>query len=80
MASSFLVSAEFKERYGEDVSNKSYVNTLYINVLGRDYDQAGYNYCLGNLKNGVETKYELLLGFSESVENKGLISEMTGLA
>ena len=79
MAYSFLASAEFKERYGEDVSNESYVNTLYINVLGRDYDQAGYIYWLGNLNNGVETKYELLLGFSESLENKGLFSEMTGL-
>ena len=79
MASSFLVSEEFKQRYGENVNNASYVETLYINVLGRDYDQAGYNYWLGNLNNGVETRYELLLGFSESVENKGLFSEMTGL-
>ncbi|WP_269624021.1 DUF4214 domain-containing protein [Prochlorococcus marinus] len=79
VASSFLASAEFKERYGENVSNASYVNTLYVNVLGRDYDQAGYNYWLGNLNNGIETRYELLLGFSESAENKGLFSEMTGL-
>tara|TARA_B100000945_G_C19921170_1_gene385228 strand:- start:136 stop:378 length:243 start_codon:yes stop_codon:yes gene_type:complete len=79
VASSFLVSEEFKQRYGENVNNASYVETLYINVLGRDYDQAGYNYWLGNLNNGVETRYELLLGFSESVENKGLFSEMTGL-
>ena len=28
VASSFLASAEFKERYGEDVSNESYVNTF----------------------------------------------------
>ena len=79
VASSFLASAEFKERYGEDVSNESYVNTLNINVLGRDYDQTGYDYWLSNLNNGVETKYELLLGFSESLENKGLFSEMTGV-
>ena len=79
VASSFLASAKFKERYGEDVSNESYVNTLYVNVLGRDYDQAGYEYWLSNLNNGVETKYELLLGFSESLENKALFSEMTGL-
>ena len=79
VASSFLASAEFKERYGEDVSNESYVNTLYINVLGRDYDQTGYDCWLSNLNNGVETKYELLLGFSESLENKGLFSEMTGV-
>ncbi len=78
VASSFLISDEFKERYGENVSNESYVETLYLNVLGRDYDQAGYNYWLTNLNNGVETRYELLLGFSESIENKTLFSEMTG--
>ena len=27
----------------------------------------------------AKTRYELLLGFSESVENKALFSEMTGL-
>jgi len=79
VASSFLASAEFKQRYGENVSNESYVETLYENVLGRDYDQAGYNYWLANLNNGIETRYELLLGFSESAENKSLFSEMTGL-
>ena len=61
VASSFLASAEFKQRYGENVSNESYVDTLYKNILGRDYDQAGYSYWLGNLNNGVETRYELLL-------------------
>ena len=78
VASSFLASAEFKERYGEDVSNESYVNTLYINALARDYDQTGYDDWSSNLDNGVETKYELLLGFSDSLENKGLFSEITG--
>ena len=78
VASSFLISSEFQQRYGKNVSNESYVETLYVNVLGRNYDQAGYNYWLSNLNNGVETRYELLLGFSESVENKALFSEMTG--
>ncbi len=41
VASSFLASAEFKDRYGEDVSNESYVNTLYINILGRDANVGG---------------------------------------
>ncbi len=78
VASSFLVSAEFKERYGENVSNAKYVETLYTNVLGRDYDQDGYNYWLGNLNAGTETRYELLLGFAEAAENKALFTEMTG--
>ena len=79
VAQSFLVSEEFKNRYGDNVSNEKYVETLYINVLGRNYDQEGYNYWIGNLNNGIETRYELLLGFAESNENKALFSEMTGL-
>ena len=78
VASSFLISDEFKERCGENVSNAKYVETLYTNVLGRNYDQEGYNYWLGNLNNGTETRYELLLGFAESAENKTLFTEMTG--
>ena len=80
VASSFLVSDEFKERYGTNVTNAKYVETLYVNVLGRDYDQDGYNYWLGNLNNGTETRYELLLGFAESAENKALFAEMTGFS
>ena len=49
-----------------------------MNVLGRDYDQSGYNYWLGNLNSGLETRYDLLLGFAESAENKTLFTEMTG--
>ena len=79
VAESFLVSDEFKERYGDNVSNAKYVETLYVNVLGRDYDQDGYNYWLGNLNLGKETRYELLLGFAEANENLSLFTEMTGL-
>ena len=78
VASSFLASAEFKQRYGENVSDSIYVNTLYKNVLGRDADTGGLNYWLGQLNTGAETRYEVLLGFSESAENKGLFTEMTG--
>jgi hypothetical protein len=80
VASSFLASIEFKQRYGENVSDSIYVNTLYKNVLGRDADTGGLNYWLGQLNSGAETRYEVLLGFSESAENKGLFTEMTGFA
>ena len=80
VASSFLESAEFKQRYGEDVSDSTYVNTLYKNVLGRDADTGGLNYWLGQLNSGAETRYEVLLGFAESAENKALFSEMAGFA
>ena len=74
----YFISDEFKQRYGENISNAKYVETLYNNVLGRNYDQEGYDYWLGNLNSGLETRYELLLGFSESAENKGLFTEITG--
>ena len=78
VASSFLVSDEFKQRYGANVSDTTYVNNLYQNVLGRLPDSSGLNYWLGQLNSGAETRYEVLLGFSESAENKTLFSEMTG--
>ena len=78
IASSFLGSAEFKQRYGEDVSDITFVNTLYKNVLGRDADVGGLIYWLGQLTSGAETRYEALLGFAESAENKALFTDMTG--
>ena len=79
VAESFLASSEFKEKYGEDVSNEQYVNNLYNNILGRDADADGYNYWVGQLNNGIEDRSELLLGFAESNENQLLFSEVTGL-
>ena len=55
VASSFLASAEFKERYGENVSNASYVNTIYINIFGRDCNIGDLKSWLDQLKNGAET-------------------------
>ncbi len=78
VASSFLGSAEFKQRYGDNLSNARFVETLYVNILGKNYDPDGYNYWLGQLNSGAETRGEVLLGFSESEENKTLFSEMTG--
>ena len=78
VAQSFLGSAEFTEKYGSNVSDETYVNNLYKNVLGRDADTEGLNYWVGNLSSGLETRYEALLGFAESAENKALFTEMTG--
>ena len=79
VSSSFLVSDEFKLRYGENVSDDQYVKTLYINVLNRELDQGGYDYWVEQLDSGQENRGELLLGFAESLENKALFSEVTGL-
>ena len=64
VASSFLASDEFKQRYGENVSDTIYVNNLYQNVLGRLPDSSGLNYWLGQLNSGAETRYEVPLRLS----------------
>ena len=78
VAQSFLGSSEFTEKYGSNVSDETYVNNLYKNVLGREADTEGLNYWVGNLSSGLETRYEALLGFAESAENKALFTDMTG--
>ena len=78
VASSFLISNEFKTLYGDNISASTYVNILYNNVLGRAADASGLNYWTGQLNHGLETRYEVLLGFSESAENKALFTNMTG--
>ena len=77
VAQSFIISKEFGEMYGTNVSNETYLENLYINVLGRDYDPGGFDFWLGQLNNGRE-RNQLLLDFAESPENKGLFAEMTG--
>ena len=79
VATSFLGSSEFSQRYGNKVSNEKYIETLYRNVLGRAPDLRGLNYWVGQLTTGIETREEALLGFAESAENKNLFSEISGL-
>ena len=79
VAASFLGSEEFAERYGANVSDSKYIDTLYTNVLGRLPDAEGKEYWMGRLTSGAETRAEALLGFAESDENKILFSEMTGV-
>ena len=78
--SSFIISNEFIQTYGNVITNEEYLNTLYSNVLNRTADSNGFNYWLGNLNNGIEDRSEVLMGFSESVENKALFMESTGLS
>ena len=79
VAESFLASEEFANKYGRNVSHETYVNNLYKNVLGRDADNDGFNYWLGNLNAGIDKRYEALLGFAESEENQIFFTEITGL-
>jgi uncharacterized delta-60 repeat protein len=70
VAQNFMESAEFKMRYGENLSNAGLVNQLYQNVLHRAPDAAGFQVQLNALDTGMVSRAQLLLNFSESAENQ----------
>jgi len=72
VAGRFMDDFEFKERYGDNVTNQAFVETLYKNVLNRPLDQAGFDFWVAALENGAP-RDEVLVRFSESNENKAQV-------
>ncbi len=67
IAGSMSVSQEWAATYG-DASNADFVAAVYTNVLGRDYDQAGFDYWLGLLDDGSLARHELVFHVTANVE------------
>ena len=61
-------SAEFLQKYGT-LSPPDFVATLYQNALGRAPDAAGEQVWVNAMNNGM-TRAQVLLGFSDSTENR----------
>ena len=72
VASGFMNSPEFQGLYGANPTNGALVTLLYNNVLHRAPDQNGYNYWIDLLTHGT-TREQVLIGFSESDENKTVL-------
>ncbi|WP_269603685.1 DUF4214 domain-containing protein [Prochlorococcus marinus] len=78
-ANSFLISEEFKNTYGTDSSNHDYITNLYSNVLNRTPDIEGFEYWYNQIETGLEDRSDLLIGFSESSENKSVFLNETNI-
>jgi hypothetical protein len=50
IAYQFAFSAEFELRYGDQLTNEEFLEVVYQNVLGREYDQDGFDYWLNLLE------------------------------
>ena len=74
----FSSSPEFKDRYGDNISDREYITTLYKNVLGRTPDESGFNFWENAMGSG-ESRGGVLGQFSESAENQNLFSQLTGI-
>jgi|GEM_PF-2291982 len=73
VAKEFVVSNEFRLAYGANLSDADFVAQLYRNTLHRELDAEGHNYWLGELAHG-QTRANLLIGFSESLESQQLVA------
>nr|MCR5803846.1 DUF4214 domain-containing protein [Clostridia bacterium] len=63
-ARQFFTSAEFK---GFNTSNEEYIKRLYTTFMGREYDEGGLNYWLGEMKNGM-SREQVFDNFASSKE------------
>lgn len=79
VAAGFVTSAEFVSRYGTDSSNADFVNTLYQNVLHRAGDAAGAQGWSNALAGGM-SRADVLIGFSESNENRNALNANPNLS
>lgn len=76
VAEGFVASQEFKDKYGAAPSNLELVSRFYENVLRRPGEKAGIDWWTGLLDAKTLTVAEVLVGFSESAENKEALAEL----
>ncbi len=69
MAQLFSGTAEFKKLYGA-LSNRDFVRQVYLNVLDREPDRAGWDYWTKELDTGKINRGRMMIGYSESAENR----------
>lgn len=73
VAAGFAGSQEFKNLYGAAPTNAELVTRLYQNVLDRAPDAEGFQYWTGLLDSGKLAVKDVMVGFSESTENKAAV-------
>ena len=73
VAHAFVVSPEFKTLYGVNPSNAQLAYALYSHTLHRPAEAAGQTYWINQLTSGLQTKDQVLVGFSESTENQAAL-------
>ena len=73
VSAGFIGSNEFKTVYGQNPTDSEVVTRFYENVLHRAPEQAGYDYWMNQLQSNLQTRTQVLTGFSESPENQAQV-------
>lgn len=69
-ADRFVESDEFAETYGTNPTDRGFVQVLYINVLDRLPDVAGFNFWFAALEREDFDRGDMLLAMAQSPENR----------
>ena len=70
VAEYFITSEEFQNK---NLSNEAYIKVLYRTFMGREYDQSGLNYWLGELNRGY-SREDILHRFANCQEFKDIMA------
>lgn len=71
VASDFMKTAEFARIYGANPTDAQFIRQMYLNILDREPDAAGYVYWEGRIASG--SREQILVDFSESPENQAQV-------
>ncbi|WP_328986172.1 DUF4214 domain-containing protein [Thiorhodovibrio winogradskyi] len=69
IASAFVASTEFAQRYGSNLTDADFVSQLYRNMLGREPEEGGLDFWTEQLAAG-RSRGEILTDFAFSPENQ----------
>ena len=73
VSQAFAGSQEFRSTYGS-LSDPGFVRLVYRNVLDREPDAGGESYWTERLRAGTHTRGQVMTGFSESPEYRGVLA------
>ncbi len=68
LVTSFVNSTEFKNRYGDELTNEQFMVLIYQNIFQRAPDDAGLAFWVGRLNDGLITRPQLVYEFIKSTE------------
>jgi len=71
MASEFTKQKEFAELYGANPTDAQFLRQLYLNILDREPDAAGYDYWVGRIVGS--SREQIMIEFSEGFENQAQV-------
>jgi hypothetical protein len=71
LAAEFTKQAEFAQLYGANPTDAQFLRQLYLNILGREPDAAGYEYWGGRIVGS--SRAQIMVEFSEGFENQAQV-------